>query len=262
MIVTSGFSPRTFFKLLSVTACVFALAALPCFVKVGMAEMGLYKAKSRTVIIDPGHGGREIGAKGPGDFAEKDVTLALARMVASSLSPRYHAVLTRTGDYNIDIADRAAMANRVGATLYISIHAGGGFSPAANGIIIFYPGPATRARSASASFSTGNIADTGPLTWDRVYERHLRQSRYMATLAKKALEPLAGPDGFAVVKQACLAQLEGVDMPAILVELDSVANPAVEARLEDPGYLSAVATAISSAINHFLQQITEPELRY
>ena len=78
------------------------------------------------VVIDPGHGGRDPGASSPeGELREKDVTLALARAMRDSLarSGRVRAALTRDGDSYLPLAERYAIARRLGADLFISVHA-------------------------------------------------------------------------------------------------------------------------------------------
>jgi hypothetical protein len=83
------------------------------------------------IVIDPGHGGAQAsggssacGEIGAGGLREKDVTLLLARAVATELGPQ--AVLTRSGDVNLPLSERAALAQRLGARAFVSIHAGSG----------------------------------------------------------------------------------------------------------------------------------------
>lgn len=101
----------------------------------------------RTIVIDPGHGGTDLGATLPGGMAEKDAALDLARALRSALGQRLGAriLLTREGDTELSTARRAEIANEAGADLFISIHLdadgsirGGGFrvftlSPTASG---------------------------------------------------------------------------------------------------------------------------------
>ena len=85
------------------------------------------------VVIDPGHGGRQpmggsspLGARGLGGSLEKDVTLEVARRLVERLLPRVRARLTRQGDTNLSLADRAAIAGREGARVFLSLHANSG----------------------------------------------------------------------------------------------------------------------------------------
>ena len=78
----------------------------------------------RTVVVDPGHGGRDPGATGIGGLREKDVNLRLSRLLASRLEAAgFHVVLTRDKDERLDLEQRTAIAEAAGADLFISIHA-------------------------------------------------------------------------------------------------------------------------------------------
>ncbi len=79
----------------------------------------------RTVVIDPGHGGEEVGAKGPGGTLEKDVTLAIARKLRAQIvnSLGYQVFLTRDNDVELALDERTAIANNYKADLFLSIHA-------------------------------------------------------------------------------------------------------------------------------------------
>src|SRR5262249_5722909 len=79
----------------------------------------------RTVVIDPGHGGGEGGAQGPGGTLEKDVTLAIARKLRASLvnGLGLQVFLTRDKDQDVSLDERTATANNYKADLFVSIHA-------------------------------------------------------------------------------------------------------------------------------------------
>src|SRR6185436_11804685 len=78
----------------------------------------------RTIVIDPGHGGKDVGAVGPGGVLEKDVTLSLARKLAGSLAAKTGAriVLTRDDDSIVSLDQRTALANQYKADLFLSVH--------------------------------------------------------------------------------------------------------------------------------------------
>ncbi|MGZ8709920.1 MAG: N-acetylmuramoyl-L-alanine amidase, partial [Thermoanaerobaculia bacterium] len=78
----------------------------------------------RTIVIDPGHGGKEVGAVGPGGLLEKDVTLAVARKLAASLASKTGArvVMTRDDDSIVSLDQRTAIANQYKADLFLSVH--------------------------------------------------------------------------------------------------------------------------------------------
>ncbi|MGH9360508.1 MAG: N-acetylmuramoyl-L-alanine amidase, partial [Thermoanaerobaculia bacterium] len=78
----------------------------------------------RTIVLDPGHGGPETGAVGPGGTAEKELTLQLARALADRLASGLgvRVVLTRTADASLSLEDRTAIANQNKGDLFVSIH--------------------------------------------------------------------------------------------------------------------------------------------
>src|SRR5205814_10103555 len=86
---------------------------------------GLPERKVRVIVIDPGHGGMDAGAK-TSTVAEKDLTLVLARKLRSALQTRLGAtvLLTRDSDIALDNEARSAVANNNQANLFISLHAG------------------------------------------------------------------------------------------------------------------------------------------
>lgn len=85
----------------------------------------------RTIVIDPGHGGSEAGARGTGGALEKDITLTLARRLKAALEARLgvRVLLTRDGDVTVDLDDRASIANNNKADLFISLHANASVRP-------------------------------------------------------------------------------------------------------------------------------------
>src|SRR5205823_8030430 len=82
------------------------------------------KSRVRLVVIDAGHGGDDRGAVGPGGVYEKNVTLAIARRLADALNetPGIKAILTRDSDFFIPLHERYAIAEKVKADLFVSIH--------------------------------------------------------------------------------------------------------------------------------------------
>jgi N-acetylmuramoyl-L-alanine amidase len=93
----------------------------------------------RTVVIDPGHGGRDPGATGLGGVREKDVNLRLSRLLEERLLERgFDVVLTRDSDRSLDLEERTAIAEAAGADLFVSIHANASRRKRVKGIEIYY----------------------------------------------------------------------------------------------------------------------------
>ena len=94
----------------------------------------------KTVVIDPGHGGIEIGAQGKFGTKEKDVTLGIGLKLKTIIERNlaYRVVMTRDSDVDISLEDRAALANNNKAYLFISIHANGSYRKNARGSETFF----------------------------------------------------------------------------------------------------------------------------
>lgn len=207
-----------------------------------------------TVVLDSGHGGTDAGVKGPEGTLEKDVTLNLARMVAAELSYNYHVVLTRTEDYTMGHADRAATANTQNASLFISIHIGGSFLRAISGGSIYYFETLESAEtSAENGFAKSSAQPDCKKIWDCIQTRHSIQSRVLASVIQDQLVNRIEYWNFNV-RGAPLIVLKGADMPAILIEVGHLTHPADEKVLSDPSSLLKIAQAISTGIKRFLER--------
>ena len=94
---------------------------------------------SATILIDPGHGGEEKGAISKIDGTEeKDLALELAYKIRNHLLASHHVYLTRTGDQTLTLEQRSASAQKIGADIFISIHANSSESSSSNGFETFY----------------------------------------------------------------------------------------------------------------------------
>ena len=122
-------------KWLTIFLMVVAVAGAGiCCPTLGSAE----PAGIKTIVIDPGHGGYDHGARGPAGSLEKSVIFQLAQILAAALAPDCQVVWTRTGDYQVALTRRASVANHHKADLFISLHAGGSPMPGGNAWSVFY----------------------------------------------------------------------------------------------------------------------------
>lgn len=205
----------------------------------------------RTVIIDPGHGGVDQGVIGPGGTAEKDLSLKFARVIASRLKPAYRVVLTRTGDYRLDLTRRVSIANQQKGDLFISIHLGGAplYHVDRWGVYVF-----SRQESVSAKqmHAPGSEEAGCCLYWDAVQDRHRKESLYLAEVIRAEFEEDSRIPGVEMQK-APLRVLEGLDMPAVVIEAGYLTNPQTEIRLNDESYLNDMAGHVAGAVNTFFQ---------
>lgn len=220
----------------------------------GNAQEFVLGALPKTIVLDPGHGGHDTGAKGPGGTLEKTVTLTLARKIAAGLKDHFRVILTRTDDYGLDIPERTAVANNARADLFVSLHTGAGFLHQQTGISVFF------FRDASDRTPSSEIAAAKPpdgisiaIPWDTIQSKHLKSSRELARLMYQyLLHPATSKQGG--VQAAPLMVLRGADMPAVMIEPGYLTNPVEEKMLTDPDTMALVAEKISNAIIVFLKK--------
>ena len=227
----------------------------------------------KVVVIDAGHGGPDNGMTGPIGtpmwFVEKDVTLSVAKLVASVLRARGMDVLmTRTTDTLIALSDRGRIANSNHGDVFISIHvnAPGGRTAAAareRGFETYFLAEAKTEderrvqdmENESVKFETGANAPKGdPLSFiitDMAQNEHLRESSDLAqTIQQGLIDVHPGPNRG--VQQANFAVLRGSYMPAVLVELGFGSNQSEATFLSDPDNQRALARNIAESVTAYL----------
>ena len=215
------------------------------------AKTPFFKEIKKIVVLDPGHGGHDTGAVGPDKSQEKNVTLKMATALASELKNEYKVELTRTGDYGLDIPGRTNMANHLEADLYISIHTGGSFLHNASGIIIFYfkEFPGQSYSKVPESFENSDVK----IQWDKIQSKHAGSSMILAKSIQTRINEVM-QFSRCKVQSAPLLVLRGADMPAVLIEIGYLTNPAEEKALNDPGETGRLAAAISAGIDDFFSK--------
>jgi N-acetylmuramoyl-L-alanine amidase len=218
----------------------------------------------RTVVIDPGHGGAEVGAKGPGGTLEKDVTLAIGRKLRAGLTNGLglQAFLTRDRDQEVALDDRTAFANNYKADLFVSIHANASPARGARGSEVYFlsyqASDEESRRLASAEggeIARGAAAGSGSsdlalILWDMAQAEHLEESSALATRINEELAEVTGSQGRGI-KQAPFRVLVGAGMPAVLVEIAFISNAEEEKLLTSDAYQSKVAAALVRGIARY-----------
>jgi N-acetylmuramoyl-L-alanine amidase len=203
----------------------------------------------RVVVIDPGHGGMDAGAKGQA-AVEKDLTLTLARRVRPALQMRLGTtvLLTRDSDVALDNEARSAVANNNQANLFISLHAG--FSPnkldADSSVFVMKE----NFGEAFATTSTSAPRDQLFLPWYLGYRMHRHASMSAANMLQEELSKAIPGSKFAV-RTAPLAVLSSATMPSLLLELGNLNNPANAQTMLDSGFQNRLANTISDAVQRF-----------
>lgn len=230
-----------------------ALPALHGAVRGAWAESD--SSAIRVIVIDPGHGGHDRGGESQMGEYEKDITLRFAFAVADALRPDYRVVLTRTGDYHLDLARRASAANQHRVDLFVSLHLGGSRQQHVNAweIYIFgdHPGM-TRRHGADTQASIQAPDNAAGTLWRDIQPRHETAGRNLAEHLKSQLQTDSRIPAVAI-QQAPLRVLQGVDAPAVVLEAGYLTNPAAREMLKDPRFLSDLAIYIRKAIDAYFQ---------
>jgi N-acetylmuramoyl-L-alanine amidase len=215
-------------------------------------------ASTNTVIfIDPGHGGKDTGARGANNLHEKDVVLALAKLMITDFVGKGDLILSRNDDYSVDLFRRTESANNRKAHLFISLHTGGSFRYTAEGITVYYflDSPGRLLPEDSTSRQAFNL-DSGRIPWHGVQYRHASESRLLARFIQTALAVEVGSAN-CKLRGAPLLMLSAANMPAVLVEVGNLNNPAEESKLGDPEYLASLAEAIGKGVDNYLNKTVD-----
>ncbi|MFQ5735453.1 MAG: N-acetylmuramoyl-L-alanine amidase [Thermodesulfobacteriota bacterium] len=223
-------------------------------------QLGL---KVRRIVVDAGHGGKDPGAIGRGGLKEKDVTLRLAKMLASELRDKLDAevILTRNRDVFIPLEERTAIANSKDADLFVSIHINASPRRAASGIETYILNisndeEAIRVAARENSTSRRSVSDLEFILNDLIKTAKTNDSARLAesvqvklvTNLKRKYRNVRGNG----VKGAPFYVLVGTKMPAILVEVSFISNPREEKRLRDKKYLREVVKGIRTGLEHYI----------
>ncbi|MFO8034878.1 MAG: N-acetylmuramoyl-L-alanine amidase [Candidatus Bipolaricaulota bacterium] len=182
------------------------------------------RPRATVVVVDAGHGGHDPGAVVAG-IEEKDVDLALALQVfeLAEADPRLEVVLTRTGDYYVDLRERVRLAEKEGAALYLSIHANANASP--------------------------NLC--GVETWVHEDVRPGDRSWQLAEDMQAAVVAATGGADRGVLRQPLY--LRHTYLPAALVEVGYLTCPQERVLLLDRSYRERIAEGIFEGILEFLR---------
>ena len=218
----------------------------------------------KVVVIDAGHGGRDVGAQGASGH-EKDINLAAALDLAARLrrDGRYKVVLTRKTDVYIPLEDRVRIAQRAGADLFISLHSDSGPEPELKGASVYTLSDKASQR-ATKFVSRDDWFMKASLTGDQgvrdiLFDLTQRATRNRSAIFAQTL--LSSIEGRAPMlrrshRDAGFMVLLAPDVPAVLLEMGFVSNPEDEARLRDPAQRGRLMAAVAKAIDdHFGESV-------
>jgi N-acetylmuramoyl-L-alanine amidase len=212
----------------------------------------------RTVVIDPGHGGKDHGKTGGGGLLEKDVNLMLANAIRDRVERELglDVVLTREDDRLLSLSQRTEIANETGGDLFVSIHCNSWFSERTGGFEAYFLSPArSESERALARYenTAGSTVDNAPngdidfIIWDLVQNEYISESSTFAEFVQKAMSERLSIRNRGV-KQANFLVLQGAKMPAVLIETAFLSNPGEEGLLADPEFHRKVADGMVEAL--------------
>ncbi|RQS05244.1 N-acetylmuramoyl-L-alanine amidase [Burkholderia sp. Bp9002] len=219
-----------------------------------------------TVAIDPGHGGEDPGAIGGNGTYEKHIALDIAKKLRAKIdaAPNMRAMMTRDADFFVPLNVRVQKARRVGADLFVSIHADAFTTPSARGSSVF--ALSDHGASSAAARWLANKENASDLigginikTQDAAVSRALfdmsttAQIRDSLRYGNYVLKEVGGINKLhkGSVEQAGFAVLKAPDIPSILVETAFISNPDEERRLNDDSYRDEMADAIFRGIKRY-----------
>jgi len=223
----------------------------------------------RTVILDPGHGGQNLGTMAPEGLVEKEVTLDIAKRVRRLLEQRSYSVLmTRDTDLSLSLRDRAQYANRQHGDIFVSIHVNWIENRELRGVETFYLGPTDDPYLAELAArenqqSGYSLADFKQILQQVYAGVRQEESRRLAEAVQDALFGSLHEVNSGVrdrgVKSAPFGVLIWTEMPAILAEVSCVSNR-IEARLlMTPIYRQYLAEAIVQGIDRYARSLSEAD---
>ena len=219
-----------------------------------------------TVAIDPGHGGEDPGAIGGGGTYEKHIALDVAKKLRAKIDaqPNMRAMMTRDADFFVPLNVRVQKARRVGADLFVSVHADAFTDPSARGSSVFAlsehgassAAAQWMANKENSSDQIGGIniktadASVNRALFDMSTTAQIRDSMRYGNFVLKEIGDINKLHKGSV-EQAGFAVLKAPDIPSILVETAFISNPDEEKRLNDDAYRDRMADAILTGIKRY-----------
>jgi N-acetylmuramoyl-L-alanine amidase len=213
------------------------------------------------VVLDPGHGGADPGAIGPGGTKEKDVTLDVARRARPALAKAgLTVVLTRDDDHSVALEERTALANSVGADLFMSIHCNAADNRTSHGVetyildttkdeIASRVAARENATSQAATNEIGSILSSMRMADQATHSTRLAELLQKASLASLRTQYEGVSDRG--VHTAGFYVLVGARMPSALFETGYISNPTEETALASDEYRQRLADGIVNAVKAY-----------
>ena len=223
-------------------------------------QLGL---KIKTIMIDPGHGGKDPGAVA-NKIREKDINLKMAKILGKKLEKQgFRVFYTRSKDVFVPLEERTAMANAKDADLFISIHCNACGNKRAHGLELYYLNlaksrDAVRVAARENAVSVKKISDLQVILTDLMLNSKITESKDLANdIQTRSLRNVRSK--YKVndhgVKGAPFYVLMGSKMPAVLAELGYITNTAEAKRLRSTAYLERLADGMVQGVLAYQRRI-------
>jgi N-acetylmuramoyl-L-alanine amidase len=223
--------------------------------------------KLGRVVIDPGHGGKDIGTHGPSGLSEKDVVLDVARRLGALIEDRLgsEVVYTRSDDTFIPLEARTRIANDRKADLFLSIHANSSPLRTAAGVEMYYLNFTTSKAALDVAArenagSSSSIYDLRDLLEKIALRDKIDESREFATRLQASLSTLETKGNTAAknrgLKKAPFIVLIGAQMPSVLAEIGFLTNSGDEALLRKTEHRQKIADALYKGIANYAETLS------
>lgn len=223
-------------------------------------EFGL---TAKTIVIDPGHGGKDPGALGSNNLQEKSIVFSISQKLREVLTAKgYTVLMTRDANRFIPLKKRTEFATQHKADLFLSIHANAAQNPKAKGIETYYldvtsTDKASEKIAARENVNSGySIQELETLLGGLIRESKSEDSKRLARHVQDTLVQNTGAIDRGV-KHARFVVLIGTKVPAILIETGFVSNPVEGRKLATSAYQHKIATAIAEGVDKFLGKTGE-----
>jgi N-acetylmuramoyl-L-alanine amidase len=199
--------------------------------------------KKYAIIIDPAHGGADHGVTLSKNVYEKAITLAIAKEIKSyfSKTKTVKIYLTRSTDKNLSISERQQSVTRLQADLFVSLSVNAGFGKEASGYEIYFPGFLK---------TTPSQGDSKEIVSDMVRNEYLNNSVRFAHIVTKNIEKIF-PRQNRGLRNAPIPVLEGLTIPAVVIELGFATNIQDRKKLMSKEIQKSIAAALGKSIKEY-----------
>jgi N-acetylmuramoyl-L-alanine amidase len=195
------------------------------------------------VTIDPAHGGGDLGVNVSEKEYEKNITLAIALLMKKELdkSGNIQAQLTRTSDEDVSLSERKQIVKKMQSEVFVGIHINAGFSKHSTGFEIYFPG---------FKGSSSERSDSKEILKDMAKNKYLNDSVKLAQLIQKNMDKVF-PRKSRGLRDSAILSLEGLSIPAVVVEIGFATNPEDRKKILDVKTQEAIAHALCQSIRDF-----------